>query len=40
VEIVFEPAWHAGLMSDAARLQLGLDLMEDSKPFPILQPKR
>jgi len=27
-------------MSDAARLQLGLDLEERSTPFPILSPKR
>jgi len=26
VEIVFDPAWHPGLMSDAAKLQLGFDL--------------
>jgi metal-sulfur cluster biosynthetic enzyme len=26
VEIVFEPQWHPGLMSEAARLQLGLDM--------------
>ena len=26
VEIVFEPHWHPGLMSEAARLQLGFDL--------------
>ncbi len=23
---VFDPAWHPGLMSDAAKLQLGFDL--------------
>jgi len=33
VEIVFEPPWHPGKMSEAARLQLGLDL-EDS-PLPM-----
>lgn len=26
VEVVFEPAWHPGLMSEAAKLQLGFDL--------------
>jgi probable FeS assembly SUF system protein SufT len=26
VEVVFEPQWHPGLMSDAAKLQLGFDL--------------
>ena len=26
VEIVFDPAWHPGLMSEAAKLQLGFDL--------------
>jgi FeS assembly SUF system protein len=25
VEVVWDPPWHMGLMSDAARLQLGLD---------------
>jgi len=25
VEIVFDPPWHQGLMSEATRLQLGLD---------------
>jgi probable FeS assembly SUF system protein SufT len=35
VEVVFEPPWHAGLMSDAARLQLGLDLEEHSALLPI-----
>jgi metal-sulfur cluster biosynthetic enzyme len=24
VDVVFEPAWHMGLMSEAAKLQLGL----------------
>jgi len=31
VEVVFEPPWHPGRMSEGARLQLGLDL--DSSPF-------
>jgi probable FeS assembly SUF system protein SufT len=26
VEVVFDPPWHPGLMSEAARLQVGLDL--------------
>ena len=34
VEIVFEPPWSANRMSDAARLQLGLDLDEPSTAFP------
>ena len=25
VEMVFDPPWHPGLMSDAAKLQLGFD---------------
>jgi len=32
VEIVFEPPWHPGLMSEAAKLQLGFDL--DYNPGP------
>lgn len=35
VEIVFDPPWHPGLMSDAAKLQLGFDDAPPS-PFPIL----
>jgi probable FeS assembly SUF system protein SufT len=31
VDVVFEPPWHPGRMSEGARLQLGLDL--DSSPF-------
>ena len=31
VEVVFEPPWHPGRMSEGARLQLGLHL--DSSPF-------
>lgn len=31
VEVVFEPPWHPGRMSEGARLQLGLDL--DATPF-------
>ena len=33
VDVVFDPPWHPGRMSEAARLQLGLDL--DSAPFPL-----
>ena len=39
VEIVFDPPWHAGRMSEAARQQLGLDPVDDSSPsnFPIFR---
>ena len=40
VDIIFDPPWNPSRMSDAARLQLGLDLEEGSTPFPILSPKR
>jgi probable FeS assembly SUF system protein SufT len=41
VEVVFEPPWHAGRMSDAARLQLGLDLDDRaSSPLPTFPPKQ
>jgi probable FeS assembly SUF system protein SufT len=33
-EIVFDPPWTPGRMSDAAKLQLGLDL-DSSSPFPV-----
>jgi len=33
VEVVFEPPWHPGKMTEAARLQLGLDV--ESSPFPM-----
>jgi metal-sulfur cluster biosynthetic enzyme len=33
VEVVFEPPWHPGRMTEAARLQLGLDL--ETTPFPM-----
>ena len=33
VDVVFEPPWHPGKMSEAARLQLGLDV--ESSPFPM-----
>jgi probable FeS assembly SUF system protein SufT len=41
VEVVFDPPWHAGLMSEAARLQLGLDFADDGIPptFPIIRGK-
>jgi probable FeS assembly SUF system protein SufT len=32
VEVVFDPPWHAGLMSEAAKLQLGFDLDYGSAP--------
>ena len=42
VEIVFDPPWHAGLMSDAAKLHLGFDLGGDPVPpmLPIFQEKK
>jgi metal-sulfur cluster biosynthetic enzyme len=33
VEVVFEPPWNPGRMTEAARLQLGLDL--ETTPFPM-----
>lgn len=39
VEIVFEPQWHPGLMSEAARLQLGLEMdypTPSSSSFPVM----
>jgi len=33
VEVVFDPPWHPGRMTEAARLQLGLDL--DPAAFPM-----
>jgi probable FeS assembly SUF system protein SufT len=33
VEVVFDPPWHPGLMSEAARLQLGLDLDTGNTPY-------
>jgi probable FeS assembly SUF system protein SufT len=33
VEVVFDPPWHPGRMSEGARLQLGLDL--ECTPFPM-----
>ncbi len=32
VEVVFDPPWHPGRMSDAAKLQLGFDLDEPRDP--------
>lgn len=33
VEVVFDPPWHPALMSEAAKLQLGLDLDRPPDPF-------
>jgi probable FeS assembly SUF system protein SufT len=33
VQVVLDPPWHPGRMSEGARLQLGLDL--DGSPFPL-----
>jgi probable FeS assembly SUF system protein SufT len=42
VEVVFDPPWDASRMSDAAKLQLGLDLDFSPSPsaLPILKPGR
>jgi probable FeS assembly SUF system protein SufT len=32
VQVVFDPPWHPGRMSEAAKLQLGLDLDQQSDP--------
>ena len=32
VQVVFDPPWHPGLMSEAAKLQLGFDLDIGSRP--------
>lgn len=39
VEIVFDPPWHPGLMSEAAKLQLGFDLDTSSDPsgLPVIR---
>ena len=39
VEIVFEPAWGPGRMSEAAKLQLGFDLDygSESPSFPMMR---
>ncbi len=34
-EVVFDPPWYPGLMSEAARLQLGLDLDTTDSPFRV-----
>ena len=34
VEVVFDPPWNPGRMSDAAKLQLGMDLDDKPSPFP------
>lgn len=33
VQVVFDPPWHPGRMSEAARLRLGLDLDQPRDPF-------
>lgn len=41
VEVVFDPPWEPSRMSDAAKLQLGLDLdFSPSPTLPILKPGR
>jgi probable FeS assembly SUF system protein SufT len=40
VEIVFDPPWNPSHMSEAARLQLGLDLETASTPWRGLEAKR
>ena len=39
VEVVFDPPWHPGRMSEAAKLQLGFDgdYGSDSSTFPIIR---
>jgi hypothetical protein len=32
VQVVFDPPWHPGRMSEGAKLQLGLDLDQHSNP--------
>jgi probable FeS assembly SUF system protein SufT len=40
VEVVFDPPWNSSFMSEAARLQLGLDVIDSApSPFPIFQGK-
>jgi probable FeS assembly SUF system protein SufT len=41
VNVVLDPPWHPGLMSEAARLQLGLDIdySPTLSPLPILKQK-
>jgi len=40
VQVVFDPPWHSGLMSEAARLQLGLDLDIGSSSRPLIRISR
>ena len=35
VEVVFDPPWHPDRMSEAAKLQLGLDLGPSDSSFPV-----
>jgi probable FeS assembly SUF system protein SufT len=37
VEVVFDPPWHPGLMSEAAKLQLGFDLDYGTPPMARMQ---
>lgn len=38
VEVVFDPPWHPGRMSEAARLQLGLDFDQPGDRFVHMSP--
>jgi probable FeS assembly SUF system protein SufT len=40
VEIVFEPQWHPGLMSEAAKLQLGFETDYGANPGMPVMPER
>lgn len=42
VEVVFEPPWNPGRMTEAAKLQLGLDLdfSPSASALPIFNPRR
>ncbi len=41
VEVVFDPPWTPGRMSEAAKLELGLDMHSTpDTPLPILKPER
>jgi len=37
VEVVFSPPWNPGMMTEAARLQLGLDI--EAAPLPMYDPR-
>jgi metal-sulfur cluster biosynthetic enzyme len=37
VEVVFDPPWNPGLMSEAAKLQLGFDLDYGAPPAARMQ---